>query len=131
MIIRTENQLGGTTAGFVGCLEGLKISFMDYDLIYPGAHIIKQRNIAKCPSDPCQAKPCENLAKCKYDPKMHDSYTCICPKGFVGRRCQAKGITSKLCLENFPLMIFKQNFSGFCFFVVSRLNCVLHFNLYV
>ena len=79
------------TEGFVGCLKDLKISFVEYDLLYPGAHIKKQKDIARCPGDPCKTRPCENSAQCKFDPKMGETYICVCPKGFVGKRCQAKG----------------------------------------
>ena len=79
------------TDGFVGCLKDLNIAFDEYDLVYPGAHIMKQRDISRCPGDPCKTRPCENSAQCKFDPKMGDTYICSCPKGFVGKRCQAKG----------------------------------------
>ena len=79
------------TDGFVGCLKDLNIAFDEYDLLYPGAHIMKQRDISGCPGDPCKTRPCQNSAQCKFDPKMGDTYICSCPKGFVGKRCQAKG----------------------------------------
>lgn len=87
---RSKRNLG-IDEGYVGCLKDLKISFVDYDLLYPGAHILKQKNIVKCPDDPCQTRPCENAGKCKFDTKMGNTYICLCPKGYVGKRCQAKG----------------------------------------
>lgn len=87
---RVKRKLG-ITDGYVGCLKDLKISFVEYDLIYPGAHIVKERNIEKCPEDPCNTRPCENSAECKFDPNMGDTYICLCPEGFVGKRCQAEG----------------------------------------
>ena len=98
VVLRSKSKLG-ITDGFVGCLTDLKISFVEYDLLYPGAHIVKQKDISKCPDDPCQTQPCENSAQCKFDPKMGDTYICLCPKGFSGIRCQAKG----------------KMFVGFCF----------------
>jgi hypothetical protein len=91
IIFYSSKQRLGVVEGFVGCLKDLKISFVDYDLLYPGAHIIKQRDIAICPDDPCKTRPCQNSAQCKFDPEMGDTYVCLCPKGFVGKRCQAKG----------------------------------------
>ena len=80
----------GVTSGFVGCLRDLKISHVDYDLVYPGAHIVEQRDITDCPSDPCRTRPCENGAQCTFDVQAA-TYACRCPHGFTGKRCQAKG----------------------------------------
>nr|XP_024214483.1 protein crumbs [Halyomorpha halys] len=48
---------------------------------------------------PCDRVPCKNNGKC-YEDNTGD-YTCICPQGFAGRRCERETKTH-LCDNNFP-----------------------------
>lgn len=37
---------------------------------------------------PCDSNPCQNGGQCKNDPKDVSKYRCVCPKWFVGDRCE-------------------------------------------
>ena len=85
--VRLEKNLG-ISAGYHGCLKGLVLNNERYDLLYPGKHVLREKNVGSCVDDPCRQRPCQNGGKCEF---LGESYRCVCPQGFVGRRCQSKG----------------------------------------
>lgn len=71
----------GLSSGFVGCvrelrIQGEEIVFHDLNLTTHG--------ISHCPT--CQDRPCQNGGQC-HDSES-SSYTCVCPAGFTGSRCE-------------------------------------------
>ncbi|XP_028394352.1 uncharacterized protein LOC114518524 isoform X7 [Dendronephthya gigantea] len=77
----------GVSASYQGCLKDLVLNNEQYDLLFPGKHILRQRNVRSCPDNPCLQRPCQNGGKCQF---LGESYRCLCPRGFVGRRCQGR-----------------------------------------
>ncbi|KAL4236805.1 hypothetical protein ACF0H5_005192 [Mactra antiquata] len=78
----------GTSKGFVGCVQEVKVNGYRYDLrksdIVGDAQF--GSNIGECSEGLCDNVLCQNGGQCKVI--SADSHICLCPLGTVGESCQ-------------------------------------------
>ncbi|RWS26016.1 pikachurin-like protein [Leptotrombidium deliense] len=79
--LKDVSQTSDISQSFVGCIQKVMINGRNLLLL---EEALSGVNIADCPH-PCASQPCFQGGRC--EPKM-EYYTCHCPMGFVGTKCE-------------------------------------------
>ncbi|XP_054282074.1 protein eyes shut [Macrosteles quadrilineatus] len=77
------------TQGITGCMTALQVDG-ESRKIYSDA--VDMLEVSKCSSLACLSNPCRSSSTCI---EMGDSWTCLCPSGYLGPRCE-----QSVCLTN-------------------------------
>lgn len=78
-----------TKAGFFGSVANLVISGVRYGLVFPGWFTLAAVNVVmNSNKDLCMMKPCNYGGTCRV---IENEVKCICPRGFLGDRCEIRG----------------------------------------
>ena len=78
-----------TKAGFFGSVANLVISGVRYGLVFPGWFTVAAVNVVmNSNKDLCMMKPCYYGGTCRV---IENEVKCICPRGFLGDRCEIRG----------------------------------------